>query len=166
MRHSIDYLKVQECKLFLTQTLLILQSVECIFAMPFIIAVGYQIYNKNKGLLLHILVKPLVTLAVSQEFCKLFDLKGRHLMQFCSKILQYNIIHFFFWYNVKIQNTTTTFVLEIIYFFLLFDDLERYKLYEWMSENNFNPKNNFFTWIFSILFFFSQLYLPLVVILN
>ena len=96
MGHSIDYLKVEECKLFLTQTLLILQSVECIFAMPFIIAVRYQIYNKNKGLLLHILVKPLVTLAVSQEFCKLFDLKGRHLMQFCSKILQYNIIHFFF----------------------------------------------------------------------
>ena len=35
-----------------------------------------DIYNKNKGLLLHILVKPLVTLAVSQEFCKLFDLKA------------------------------------------------------------------------------------------
>ena len=154
MRHSIDYLKVQECKLFLTQTLLILQSVECIFAMPFIIAVGYQIYNKNKGLLLHILVKPLVTLAVSQEFCKLFDLKGRHLMQFCSKILQYNIIHFFFFGIMSKYKILTTFVLEIIYFFLLFDDLERYKLYEWTSENNFNPKNNFFTWIFSILFFF------------
>ena len=101
MGHSIDYLKVQECKFFQTQTLLLLQSVECIFAMPFIIVVGYQIYNKNKGLLLHILVKPLVTLAVSQEFCKLFDLKGRHLMQFCSKILQYNTLLFL----VLCQNT-------------------------------------------------------------
>ena len=51
--------------------------------------------------MLHILVKPLVTLAVSQEFCKLFDLKGRHLMQFCSKILQYNTLLFL----VLCQNT-------------------------------------------------------------